>query len=570
MSMVEQEVALLQKLDHPYITSFIDVFVHPGVAMYIVMELVKGGDLFDRIAEMQRYTEVEARRTMRRLLSAVHYLHSQNIVHRDLKPENILISDSPTHVKLADFGLAKIVKSDGLKTFCGTPAYFAPEVLQRRSTVAGEGRYGKPADMWSLGVILFILLTGKFPFDADIDQPRHNFELDFDSDHSLWASMPMAQELVQQLLRLDPKRRLTVSQACDHPWINLEDGDTHCHPLDDPIVTTKKRLFEETEQRSLEEGNKSRAVIDEEISSIISKQDSVMSKEEFSHAAMYCHNRNDSISCLDTNAEDFHNMANAGVDDKQKMDASVPDFGQRSKQEEQDFRSKMDVQSPTPPGKNIGLPSSSSVCDVKQMSTDSQNGEKKLGEGDDSNEHEEFEIVDSSSPSHDSIHNEHEYSDITPSEHAFSPPRSPLEKLNLNKRCNRFRDQVLQQTTAKEECQTAVTPTLSNVRKKEQRDQIKAKDEVDAGIEEDPILSQFSSEPSSIDSFSDSSASTSSLRDNTRLEDNARTRTCHENGDKKRIIEDSMAKSAQGPPKRPRVGNSKQTTLKSWILKKQP
>jgi serine/threonine protein kinase len=177
--------------------------------MYLVMELVKGGDLFDCIVEKQRYSEMEARRAMRRLLSAIHYLHEEsNIVHRDLKPENVLCS-SPTDVKLADFGLAKILKADGLKTFCGTPAYFAPEVLQRRGTVAGQGRYGKPADIWSLGVILYILLTGKPPFDADIDEPRA-FNVDFDSDHHIWSQMATAKELVEQMLHQDPKQRLTV------------------------------------------------------------------------------------------------------------------------------------------------------------------------------------------------------------------------------------------------------------------------------------------------------------------------------------------------------------------------
>jgi hypothetical protein len=149
LTSMEQEVTMMQSLDHPYIVQLVDVFVHHGIAMYLVMELVAGGDLFERIVQQERYTEVDARRVMRRLLSAVNYLHqSKNIVHRDLKPENILCGSNPTHVKLADFGLAKIIQSDGLKTFCGTPQYFAPEVLQRRTTVAGSGRYGKPADIW--------------------------------------------------------------------------------------------------------------------------------------------------------------------------------------------------------------------------------------------------------------------------------------------------------------------------------------------------------------------------------------------------------------------------------------
>eukprot|EP00536_Pseudo-nitzschia_multiseries_P008337 jgi/Psemu1/197785/e_gw1.210.63.1 len=219
VDMMEREVDLLRSLDHPYIVRLVEVFVQRGVAMYLVMELVKGGDLFDSIVDKLRYTEVEARRAMRRILSAVYYLHEvANVVHRDLKPENILCS-SPTHVKLADFGLAKIMNADGLKTFCGTPAYFAPEVLERRATVAGRGRYGKPADIWSLGVILYILLTGKPPFNADMDASSASYEVDFQSDAGVWSKIAPARDLVEKMLAQDPRQRLTVRQACDHSWI---------------------------------------------------------------------------------------------------------------------------------------------------------------------------------------------------------------------------------------------------------------------------------------------------------------------------------------------------------------
>ena len=133
------------------------------------MELVRGGDLFDRIVEKGKYTEGEARLVMQKVLSAVKYLHSKDIIHRDLKPENILLMEpnNDTEVKITDFGLAKRTNQEGLKTFCGTPQYFAPEVLKRKNTVKGLGSYGTAADMWSLGVVLFILLSGAFPFDDD-------------------------------------------------------------------------------------------------------------------------------------------------------------------------------------------------------------------------------------------------------------------------------------------------------------------------------------------------------------------------------------------------------------------
>jgi len=234
---IEVEASILQELQHPYVVQLYDVYSAPGrVAgtncVYLVMELMKGGDLFDRIVEKEKYTEIESRRTMRRLLAAVHYLHEDcTIVHRDLKPENILLSsrDNCIDVKLTDFGLAKVAQGNDLKTFCGTPLYFAPEVLKRRSTVAGHGRYGKPADMWSLGVVLYILLSGVQPFD-DYDPSAG---IKFPEEH--WKGVSeYAKAMISCLLQVDPKCRLTIKAACEHPWILQNDGDTHTHPLDDP------------------------------------------------------------------------------------------------------------------------------------------------------------------------------------------------------------------------------------------------------------------------------------------------------------------------------------------------
>jgi hypothetical protein len=157
LSAIQAEAEILRSLDHPYVVKLFDVYVSPGKAIYLVMELIRGGDLFDRIVERERYTEVQARRLFRRILTAVHYLHEERgIVHRDLKPENILVVDrqSDVNIKLTDFGVAKNMTSEGLKTFCGTPQYFAPEVLRRHNTVKGAGRYGKEIDCWSIGVIL--------------------------------------------------------------------------------------------------------------------------------------------------------------------------------------------------------------------------------------------------------------------------------------------------------------------------------------------------------------------------------------------------------------------------------
>jgi len=231
------EASILQTLDHPYIVKLQDVFVVPGVAIYIVMELVSGGDLFDRIVSKGRYTEVECRRAMRRLLNAIFYLHEKmSLVHRDLKPENILCISASNNVdlKLTDFGLAKNITSEGLKTFCGTPQYFAPEVLRRNYTIAGKGRYGKEADMWSLGVILYVLLSGSPPYDLS-----EGFEVVADGKikfpEAQWKGISSAaKDLVKQLLEIDVGKRLSAEDACEHSWILMEDGDSHTHPLDNP------------------------------------------------------------------------------------------------------------------------------------------------------------------------------------------------------------------------------------------------------------------------------------------------------------------------------------------------
>ncbi len=235
----QAEASILQALDHPYVVKLVDVFVSPGHAVYLVMELLHGGDLFDRIIQRGRFTEDSSRRVMRRLLNAMFYLHEiKNVVHRDLKPENILCvtRDNDVDVKLTDFGLAKNVTEDGLKTFCGTPQYFAPEVLRRRHTIAGRGRYGKEADCWSLGVILYILLSGTPPFDASLGLDCVvDAKIRFPTDK--WHSISdQAKDLVQKLLMADPTQRISVKDACKHVWIMVDDGDTHTYPLDDPVV----------------------------------------------------------------------------------------------------------------------------------------------------------------------------------------------------------------------------------------------------------------------------------------------------------------------------------------------
>ncbi|KAG9402366.1 hypothetical protein AC1031_006980 [Aphanomyces cochlioides] len=152
---------ILRKLDHPNIVKLVDVFDNEaGDMCYLVMELVTGGELFDRIIAKDHYTEGEAKVVVRTVASVLVYCHAQNIAHRDLKPENLLYAnpaeDAP--IKIADFGFA-IIASDNvvMQTMCGTPGYFAPEVIAHRP-------YEQKCDIWSLGVITYILLCGFPPF----------------------------------------------------------------------------------------------------------------------------------------------------------------------------------------------------------------------------------------------------------------------------------------------------------------------------------------------------------------------------------------------------------------------
>ena len=238
----KREATLLRKLRHPYVIRLHESYFYPNV-VHLVMDLVSGGDLFDRIVLRQRFEEgVSARRLMRRLLSAIHHLHHvHQILHRDLKPENILLvsKQNDYEIKVTDFGVAKMMDDQGLKTFCGTPQYFAPEVLSRRFTINHSGRYDFQADVWSLGVIMYIVLFGVFPFEEN----GSGYEVLYPSQVSISSNdkekikiSDHAKDLIQKLLVVDPTERISVEEACFHPWFSVDDGDTHCHPLDDPLL----------------------------------------------------------------------------------------------------------------------------------------------------------------------------------------------------------------------------------------------------------------------------------------------------------------------------------------------
>ncbi|CAD5114420.1 DgyrCDS3553 [Dimorphilus gyrociliatus] len=178
---LENEITVLRKLKHPNIVQLLDVY-EDKKSVYLVMELVTGGELFDRIVEKGSYTERDASNLIRQVLEAVDFMHSTGIVHRDLKPENLLYENKTEESKImiSDFGLSRFEDSGCMATACGTPGYVAPEVLAQRP-------YGKEVDVWSIGVIAYILLCGYPPFydenDAELFRQILKAEYEFDAPY---------------------------------------------------------------------------------------------------------------------------------------------------------------------------------------------------------------------------------------------------------------------------------------------------------------------------------------------------------------------------------------------------
>jgi len=223
INLLRREIEIMQKVDHPGVLKCFDVFEDDD-RVYIIMELVEGSELFDRIVDKGNYTEKDAVNLVKQVLSAVSYLHENGIAHRDLKPENLLCSGSGKNeiVKIADFGLSKIFSGEEvLKTSCGTPGYVAPEVLLSDS-------YDKSVDLWSVGVITYIILSGYSPFYAEEDALM--FELimnaEYDFDDETWDQVSdIAKDFISKLLVREPKDRMTAEQSLEHPWLSVEASD---------------------------------------------------------------------------------------------------------------------------------------------------------------------------------------------------------------------------------------------------------------------------------------------------------------------------------------------------------
>ncbi|KAG2272353.1 hypothetical protein Bca52824_066908 [Brassica carinata] len=236
---VRREIQIMHHLaGHPNVISIKGAY-EDVVAVHLVMELCSGGELFDRIIQRGHYTERKAAELARTIVGVLETCHSLGVMHRDLKPENFLFvsREEDSLLKTIDFGLSMFFKPDEVFTdVVGSPYYVAPEVLRKR--------YGPESDVWSAGVIVYILLSGVPPFWAEteqgiFEQVLHG-DLDFSSDP--WPSISDgAKDLVQKMLVRDPKRRLTAHQVLCHPWVQI-DGVAPDKPLDSAVLSRMKQF----------------------------------------------------------------------------------------------------------------------------------------------------------------------------------------------------------------------------------------------------------------------------------------------------------------------------------------
>lgn len=224
--MVKNEIIVLKRISqgHKNILTLVDYFETPN-NLYLVTDLARGNELFDRIYHKGSFYESDAANIIRSIVSGVAYLHSHGIVHRDLKPENLLFQtpDEDSDLLIADFGLSRIIDEEKfrmLTTTCGTPAYMAPEIFKKSG-------HGKPVDVWAIGVITYFLLCGYTPFDRDSSAEEMQAILACDyafEPEEYWQDVSQdARDFISKCLQIDIDKRITAEECLKHPFLRVRE-----------------------------------------------------------------------------------------------------------------------------------------------------------------------------------------------------------------------------------------------------------------------------------------------------------------------------------------------------------
>jgi len=219
LQLVQAEAEIFLSLDHPHVARLVDVY-ESATHLHMVMECMEGGEVLKRLLARKRYSEQDAAHAVWQMLLAVNYLHGRGIVHKDLKLQNFLYQDhNADHLKLIDFGFSQIWdQSTHMSRSCGTLAYAAPEVI--------NGGYTSQCDLWSLGVVCFVLLVGHMPFVGEEKAMKESILAGtYRWKHASWSHISdVGVDFVRMLLEMDPRRRLTAQQALQHPWVVNREG----------------------------------------------------------------------------------------------------------------------------------------------------------------------------------------------------------------------------------------------------------------------------------------------------------------------------------------------------------
>ncbi|ESO88405.1 hypothetical protein LOTGIDRAFT_126136, partial [Lottia gigantea] len=236
---VYREVQIMKLLNHPHIIKLFQVMETTNM-LYLVSEYAPHGEIFDYIAQHGRMMESEARRKFWQILSAVEYCHNRNIVHRDLKAENLLM-DANLNIKIADFGFGNFYKQDEqLATWCGSPPYAAPEVFE------GKKYLGPQIDIWSLGVVLYVLVCGALPFDGPNLPSLRDRVLSGRFRIPFFMSTE-CEQLIRKMLVLDPNKRYTIQQIKSHRWMQIDGGPPNLPPAS-PLIGYNAKVGEFNEK----------------------------------------------------------------------------------------------------------------------------------------------------------------------------------------------------------------------------------------------------------------------------------------------------------------------------------